>query len=424
MARARKCRICGYRFKENEDICPECFTARDDDISCEQFGSDEHTHSHGYSTTAPSDVYEEFHESSFIDEQRRDEASDPIPEATYNKNTAQNNFSQGTQGYQSYQQRNNTYNPNTSYGGRNKAEDVLRAIREGVRQGRYGSPADFGNAPRFQPQQFGGQRPAVKKSSVGAVIAVFIIVTFFLPVIVFIAAVGRSSNSTKNKKATVTQRPLQDFSYEFSAPDISFPDFSDFDAKEAYKVVEGKYKIMMKFIKKFVPFNKNDAAELFTEEEWATVKDGEVEELRLVTFDFRIENSEKVYQLVPEKTYIACSKATGELLCNSYLFGYTADDEGFRQCSCFIPADCDWTTAYITVRSDDNTEESVELLVRNFNYDVVKDSFGTLELDEKLESKLSDDTSSVADSDTKSNDSSDTSFEAESIDLDSFILNG
>lgn len=36
-----KCGTCGYRFKSNEEvICPECLTARDTDVNCENF----HTH--------------------------------------------------------------------------------------------------------------------------------------------------------------------------------------------------------------------------------------------------------------------------------------------------------------------------------------------------------------------------------------------
>lgn len=44
-----KCKICGYRFKsKDEAICPECFTARDDDISCERYSASEHSHSRSY----------------------------------------------------------------------------------------------------------------------------------------------------------------------------------------------------------------------------------------------------------------------------------------------------------------------------------------------------------------------------------------
>ena len=40
-----KCKFCGYRFKDkDEQICPECLTAREDDISCGIFGEDEHSH--------------------------------------------------------------------------------------------------------------------------------------------------------------------------------------------------------------------------------------------------------------------------------------------------------------------------------------------------------------------------------------------
>lgn len=46
----KKCKICGYRFKsKDEAICPECFTARDDDISCERYSSSEHSHGRSFS---------------------------------------------------------------------------------------------------------------------------------------------------------------------------------------------------------------------------------------------------------------------------------------------------------------------------------------------------------------------------------------
>lgn len=45
-----KCKICGYRFRsKDEAICPECFTARDDDISCERYSASEHSHGRSYS---------------------------------------------------------------------------------------------------------------------------------------------------------------------------------------------------------------------------------------------------------------------------------------------------------------------------------------------------------------------------------------
>ena len=40
-----RCKFCGYRFKDKgEQICPECLTAREEDITCGSFGEDEHSH--------------------------------------------------------------------------------------------------------------------------------------------------------------------------------------------------------------------------------------------------------------------------------------------------------------------------------------------------------------------------------------------
>ena len=39
------CKFCGYRFKsKDEQICPECLTAREEDISCGVYGESEHSH--------------------------------------------------------------------------------------------------------------------------------------------------------------------------------------------------------------------------------------------------------------------------------------------------------------------------------------------------------------------------------------------
>ena len=46
-----KCKICGYRFKSrDEEICPECFTAREDDITCARYSGSEHSHHSSYSS--------------------------------------------------------------------------------------------------------------------------------------------------------------------------------------------------------------------------------------------------------------------------------------------------------------------------------------------------------------------------------------
>lgn len=40
-----RCKFCGYRFKsKDEQICPECLTAREEDISCGVYGENDHSH--------------------------------------------------------------------------------------------------------------------------------------------------------------------------------------------------------------------------------------------------------------------------------------------------------------------------------------------------------------------------------------------
>ncbi|MBO5449015.1 MAG: hypothetical protein J5994_06765 [Ruminococcus sp.] len=75
-----KCKFCGYVFKDrDESICPECLTAREEDISCGQYSDDEH--SHGYfddrysrdsSVFSQNDIFKQ-EENSFLQEEIKDE---------------------------------------------------------------------------------------------------------------------------------------------------------------------------------------------------------------------------------------------------------------------------------------------------------------------------------------------------------------
>ena len=87
-----KCRICGYRFKSDDEIiCPECFTARDEDISCNSLSDDLHSHDlradneqDGWFGQSENDTFKE-EKNDFVSEERKEEARDenfrPLPQA-------------------------------------------------------------------------------------------------------------------------------------------------------------------------------------------------------------------------------------------------------------------------------------------------------------------------------------------------------
>ncbi|MBR3665591.1 MAG: hypothetical protein IKN66_00305 [Ruminococcus sp.] len=406
MGRPRKCRICGYRFHGNEDICPECFTAREDDISCAQFGGEDHSHNLGNAQSSDSDIFQEFKEKSFIDEQRSDEANDPIPSSTYggSQGTPPPTYAQQSYNNNRSQPARNTYsngrpmynNPFTS------RSDKLNALRNGMPVG--GQHGQFRYGPNGQQTFYPGGNKPKNTAAVTVVVVVFICI-FFVPVIMgIVSSIGNSMGSKSKSKTTTRSKINVEISTpDFSMPDVSIPDMSDFDARQASGTVEGRYKVYLKFIKKFVPFSKSDAGKLFTDEQWASIRDGDVSECRLVTFDLSlVDLGNTGCSFVPEKSYMACGKLNGESICNSFLIDYRANDNGSVSCTCLIPADCKRTTAFIALKmGDGKTEEMCEVIVRDINYDVVKDSYGLEQLDQVLGSLSSDDTAADASSKDK-----------------------
>lgn len=85
-----KCRICGYHFKSDDEIiCPECFTARDEDISCNSLSDDLHSHDlradneqDGWFGQFENDTFKE-EKNDFVSEERKEEARDENFQSTY-----------------------------------------------------------------------------------------------------------------------------------------------------------------------------------------------------------------------------------------------------------------------------------------------------------------------------------------------------
>ncbi|MBR1739428.1 MAG: hypothetical protein IJ737_03960 [Ruminococcus sp.] len=73
-----RCKFCGYRFKDNDEcICPECLTAREEDISCGAFAVEDHSHERFgdglFSAGRNNDTFRDGNDS-FLREERREES--------------------------------------------------------------------------------------------------------------------------------------------------------------------------------------------------------------------------------------------------------------------------------------------------------------------------------------------------------------
>ncbi len=105
----KKCKICGYRFKDkSEIICPECFTSRESDFTCNDFSDDLHSHkidSESQDRFSRKKINSE--EKSFIDTQRENEESSSAMKSTY---SAENTIDKPNFDYSVYNKQNQSSN--------------------------------------------------------------------------------------------------------------------------------------------------------------------------------------------------------------------------------------------------------------------------------------------------------------------------
>lgn len=187
-----KCKICGYRFKSDDEIiCPECFTARDEDISCDSFSGDLHSHDlradneqDGWFGQSENDTFKE-EKNDFIAEERKDEAKDENFQSTYTPptNNTPPNYSDARSrklaAINNYRQNNSTYN--------------------------------------FSATNVNHSQPTNMKKSGGCVkgIVIFIIIMAVLPTVIGFVSTNLISNKSYN----------YDDDYDYSYTD----DYSDYD---------------------------------------------------------------------------------------------------------------------------------------------------------------------------------------------------
>ena len=354
MARPRKCRICGYRFRDNEDICPECFTARDDDISCEQFGRDEHSHDAGFSTTESSDVYREFSEKSFVDEQRKEEANDPIPSATYG---GKQGTPPPTYAQQSYTSRGAA--PNNFYQGMQSRQDKLNALKNASNANAGGnvnySNVYYGNRGAQGIPQGDGRRvyytaAGTPKKTNGAVVAVVVIIflsIFFVP---FIMGIISSFNSSTNKSRTTTAPAKKglDISYtmpDLSLPNISVPDVDDIDIRQA-TLKGGSYDLIARRIETGKRYSPDELMNNFSDKEIKTHRvenDYLPEGYRVLIMDMISTstdiNNPKSPEIVAKGCFIETFDDKGHLICTSYPLGEMETASRIDDISFLIPSE-------------------------------------------------------------------------------------
>lgn len=180
MRNKNKCRICGYRFKSpDEIICPECFTARDDDVSCSNYSDDLHSHDlrdNNYFGSPENDTFKE-KKNDFVAEERKEEAAD--------KNfRSQNNGSANTF--------NSPFGQQIGYN--STREQKLAAIRSNASNYQSTFNSNIASNPIVN-RQFNSASP--KKQNRGCLVAVviFFIAVFIVPFAVALIEAFSSENS-------------------------------------------------------------------------------------------------------------------------------------------------------------------------------------------------------------------------------------
>lgn len=173
---AYKCKTCGYRFKKSDsDLCPECFTARDD-IDCGVFEK-KHTHF--------KDSYNESND--FISEQLREERKSGFADENNSRNElgSRNNYGSYTGGNTQRAYSRPTYNNGSVKSSYNGGKSTLKFTSA------YNPNQNFVGY-RSAPNSYYNPNLAnntLKTKRVGYIVAVFVLIVFVLPIILAVFGV-------------------------------------------------------------------------------------------------------------------------------------------------------------------------------------------------------------------------------------------
>lgn len=351
----KKCKVCGYKFKSSdENICPECFTSREDDISCSRYTDDLHSHSCGYNSdnsntnNLGNDIFEEFErkEKSFIDEQRRDETDNPIPSSTYSKSLYESSSDMSSR------------------------QQKLMALKNAGSFSSNSAPDNYSDHG-FNSQQSYGYNPnkAInsqylklnhKKSNQGCLIS--LLLGFLIPLLVIVTAILKNENNDKKD-----YHYDHDFNidYSFVEPNISLPDMSIADIPDwhsaSYESPDGSFTLTLSNAEKFNFFN--DINSYYSSEENSNnllVYDDSYsdKEWHYVKFDLFLNNNDTI---LIDNVKITASDIHGNIISDGYIIKYNGYDEYYEDCQFIVPSDAFTFRIYVPVEKESNLVENAEL---------------------------------------------------------------
>lgn len=355
----KKCKVCGYKFKSSDEIiCPECFTSREDDISCNRYTDDLHTHSCGYNSdnsntdNSGNDIFEEFDnkERSFIDDQRGDEADNPIPSSTYSKSLY------GLSSDMSSRQQKLEALKNTGSFSSNSAPGNYsdRSFNSG-----FNSQQPFGYKPNeainFQSVKFNS-----KKRNQGCLIS--LICGFLIPLLVIVTAKFKNVNNDK-----YDYRYDHDFNidYSFVEPDISLPDMSIADFPDLhsanYESSDGSFTLTLSNAEKFnlISLGENADNVILHDESYSN------KEWRFVEFDLSINNTDKI---LIDNVKITADDIGGNIISEGTIINYNGYDGYYENCQFIVPSDAFTININIPVENESNSVENAELEMYNYQF--------------------------------------------------------
>lgn len=209
---AYRCKSCGYRFKKNDsDLCPECFTARDD-IGCTTF---EEEHSHGFDASSSE-------RNSFIEDQLKDEKS--------SVNTKIENYA-AKENFRKASSSGMTGQTNSSYSSGNNNDGTYRSGSNGMyRSGPFtvkyktsGQNGGFQGYNNNGSNQIKPLEPKVVKIIVLVVIMCFvlpIVISFITTIVSIVSAIkqGVSQNDNDEERSVVVTEQEEDAVIEETIP--------------------------------------------------------------------------------------------------------------------------------------------------------------------------------------------------------------